>query len=63
MSPAQKPVDQFTQEEAAEELARLAAEIARHDRLYHGEDGRRSPTPNTTRCASATLRSRHGFPS
>jgi len=38
MSPAQKPVDQFTQEEAAEELARLAAEIARHDRLYHGED-------------------------
>ena len=38
MSLAQKPVDQLTQEEAAEELARLAAEIARHDRLYHGED-------------------------
>ncbi len=38
MSPAEKPVDQLTQEEAAEELARLAAEIAKHDRLYHAED-------------------------
>ncbi len=33
-----KPVDQLTIDEAAEELARLAAEIAEHDRRYHGED-------------------------
>ncbi|WP_157015819.1 NAD-dependent DNA ligase LigA [Mesorhizobium xinjiangense] len=32
------PVDQLTHEEAAEELARLAAEIAEHDRRYHTED-------------------------
>jgi DNA ligase (NAD+) len=38
MSIAHKPVDELTQEEAAAELERLAAEIARHDRLYHGED-------------------------
>ncbi len=31
-------VDQLTPEQAAEELARLAAEIAHHDRLYHGQD-------------------------
>ena len=33
-----RPVDALTMEEAASELARLAAEIARHDRLYHGDD-------------------------
>ena len=38
MSIARKPVDELTQEEAAAELERLATEIARHDRLYHGED-------------------------
>ncbi|BCH31867.1 DNA ligase [Mesorhizobium sp. L-8-10] len=38
MSLALKPVDQLTPEEAAEELARLAAEIAEHDRHYHRED-------------------------
>lgn len=38
MSLAEKPVDQLTQEEAADELARLAAEIAEHDRRYHLED-------------------------
>ncbi|MGI6856794.1 NAD-dependent DNA ligase LigA [Mesorhizobium sp. 1B3] len=38
MSPAEKPVDQLTPEEAGEELARLAAEIAENDRLYHLED-------------------------
>ncbi|MBV9554146.1 MAG: NAD-dependent DNA ligase LigA, partial [Alphaproteobacteria bacterium] len=30
--------EQLTEEEAAAELARLAAEIARHDRLYHQQD-------------------------
>jgi DNA ligase (NAD+) len=35
---APRPVDLLTEEEAAEELAGLAREIARHDRLYHQED-------------------------
>jgi DNA ligase (NAD+) len=33
-----RPPDDLTAAEAAEELAALAAEIARHDRAYHGED-------------------------
>lgn len=33
-----KPVAQLTMEEAVEELARLAAEIATHDELYHRKD-------------------------
>ncbi|WP_457938043.1 NAD-dependent DNA ligase LigA [Mesorhizobium sp. 10J20-29] len=33
-----KPVETLTQEEAAAELARLAEEIAGHDRRYHAED-------------------------
>jgi DNA ligase (NAD+) len=32
------PVERLTKAEAAAELARLAAEIAHHDRLYHTED-------------------------
>jgi hypothetical protein len=35
---AKKPVDSLSPHEAAKELARLAAEIAEHDRRYHGED-------------------------
>ncbi|SDU26775.1 NAD-dependent DNA ligase LigA [Stappia sp. ES.058] len=35
---AARAVDDLTLEEAAEELKRLAAEIAEHDRRYHGED-------------------------
>ena len=31
----QRPVDALTEEEAGDELAWLAEEIARHDRLYH----------------------------
>ena len=38
MPAAETPIESFTQEQAAEELARLAAEIAGHDRRYHGED-------------------------
>ncbi|MGY6708865.1 MAG: NAD-dependent DNA ligase LigA [Rhizobiaceae bacterium] len=38
MTAKTKPVDQLTQKEAAAELERLAAEIAEHDRRYHGED-------------------------
>jgi DNA ligase (NAD+) len=37
-SPSSKPVAALTREEAATELARLAAVIARHDRLYYQED-------------------------
>ncbi len=32
------PVDELTESQAAAELAFLAAEIARHDRLYHSDD-------------------------
>ncbi|WP_029058968.1 NAD-dependent DNA ligase LigA [Stappia stellulata] len=35
---AARAVDDLTLEEAASELERLAAEIAEHDRRYHGED-------------------------
>src|SRR5690606_17067438 len=38
MSITDKPVTDLTQAEAAEELARLAVEIAGHDRRYHAED-------------------------
>ncbi|MBO6716829.1 MAG: NAD-dependent DNA ligase LigA [Rhizobiaceae bacterium] len=38
MPTADLPVDQLTIEQAEQELARLAAEIAEHDRRYHGED-------------------------
>ena len=33
-----KPVEQLNEAEAAEELAFLAAELSRHDVLYHGKD-------------------------
>jgi DNA ligase (NAD+) len=38
MSNSEIDVDKLTAEQAAEELARLAAEIAEHDRRYHSED-------------------------
>jgi DNA ligase (NAD+) len=38
MSLAETAVEDLTQEQAAEELARLAVEIAGHDRRYHQED-------------------------
>src|SRR5687768_5949652 len=38
MPEKQKTAEELTVEEAAQELARLAAEIAEHDRRYHGED-------------------------
>jgi DNA ligase (NAD+) len=38
MPKAETPVETLTQEDAAAELARLAGEIAGHDRRYHGED-------------------------
>ncbi|MET0575307.1 MAG: NAD-dependent DNA ligase LigA, partial [Mesorhizobium sp.] len=38
MSESQKPIDTLTVEEATQELARLATEIAEHDRRYHMED-------------------------
>jgi DNA ligase (NAD+) len=38
MSNTLKPIEKLTAEEATEELAQLAAEIAEHDRRYHAED-------------------------
>lgn len=38
MSNELKPVEKLNETEAAEELAFLAAELARHDALYHGQD-------------------------
>ncbi|MDN2567543.1 NAD-dependent DNA ligase LigA [Aquibium sp. A9E412] len=38
MTDTAKPVDALSPAEAEAELARLAAEIAEHDRRYHGED-------------------------
>ena len=38
MSQDQKSVENLTELEASSELAFLAAELARHDALYHGKD-------------------------
>lgn len=38
MANAKTPVETLTEDEAAAELAYLAAEIARNDELYHGQD-------------------------
>ncbi len=38
MSSELKPVEKLNETEAAEELAFLASELARHDALYHGND-------------------------
>ena len=35
---SEKPVESLSESEAADELARLAEEIAGHDRRYHAED-------------------------
>ncbi len=38
MAKSPKTVDDLTPDEASDELTQLAAEIARHDALYHGKD-------------------------
>ncbi|TIT79005.1 MAG: hypothetical protein E5W56_11805, partial [Mesorhizobium sp.] len=35
---SEKPVESLSESEAADELKRLATEIAEHDRRYHTED-------------------------
>ena len=40
-APRARPVETLEPDEAARELAALAAEIARHDRLYHAQDAPR----------------------
>jgi DNA ligase (NAD+) len=48
------PPDRLTEDEAAAELARLAAEIARHDQLYNAEDA-----PEITDAEYDALRARN----
>lgn len=54
MSADTLPVEQLNESEAADELARLAAEIARHDQAYHGDDA-----PEITDAAYDALRRRN----
>ena len=56
---AAKPVAELTRDEAAAELARLAAEIAAHDRRYYQED---APTVSRRRlrCAAPAQRGDRG---
>jgi DNA ligase (NAD+) len=51
---ADKPVEQLTEEEAAEELARLAKEIAKNDKLYYQKDA-----PKISDAAYDALRQRN----
>jgi DNA ligase (NAD+) len=51
---ARKPLDKLTQAEAAQELERLAGEIAEHDRLYYLHDA-----PKITDAAYDALRQRN----
>jgi len=54
MMASERPVETLEAAEAAEELARLAAEIAEHDRRYHGEDA-----PTISDAAYDALRARN----
>ena len=50
----EEPLDGLTEAEARDELAWLAAEIARHDRLYHQQDA-----PEVSDAAYDALRQRN----
>ena len=48
--------------EIEQRVEELRAEIAEHNRRYHVDDARRSPTPTTTSSSGSCARSRREFP-
>ena len=59
--PEQIPVASLTESQAAAELARLAAEIAGHDRRYHGEDAPLISDAEYDALRRRNMRLRRGF--
>src|SRR5437667_10704218 len=61
-SNAEKPVEQLSEKEAAAELARLAEEVAGHDRRYHVEDAPTITDAEYDELSRRNLAIEHRFP-